>query len=107
MIVDIKEFFTKEFIYFLKSSPGSIPFANDYGTHIKLAVQTKNFIVQQIEVQDEINYFINNFNKIYGELVEVKDINIINQQNDLGGDTWLIEVYADIKQERLIYRLEI
>jgi hypothetical protein len=107
LIVDIKEFFTREFIYFLKTLPGSIPFANDYGTEIKLAVQTKNYIVQRLEIEAEINFFIRKFNTLYGELVLVKEINIVNRESEIGADSWLIEVYANIQQDRLIYRLEI
>jgi len=107
LIIDIKEFFTKEFIYFLKTMPGSLPFANDFGTEIKLAVQTKNYIVQQLEIEAEINFFIRNFNALYGDLVYVKDIIIKNQESDIGADSWLIEVFANIQQDRLIYRLEI
>jgi len=107
LIIDIKEFFTREFIYFLKSLPGSIPFANDYGTEIKLAVQTKNYIVQRLEIEAEINFFIRNFNSLYGDLVQIKEIIIKNQESDIGADTWLIEVFASIQQERLIYRLEV
>jgi hypothetical protein len=107
LIVDIKEFFTQEFIYFLKTLPGSIPFANDYGTEIKLAVQTKNYIVQRMEIEAEINFFIRKFNALYGDMVQVKEINIVNQESEIGADSWLIEVYANIQQDRLIYRLEI
>ena len=107
MILNIKEFFTKEFIYFLKCIPGSIPFANDYGTEIKLAVQTKNFIVRQLEVQAEIQFFITKFNQAYGDLVFIKDIQLQSRESDVGADSWLIEVYADIQQDRLVYRLEI
>jgi len=107
LIVDIKEFFTKEFIYFLKLPPGSLPFANDYGTYLKNVVQTKNLVVQKIRVENEINFFIINFNKIYGNLVHVRDIKIKQQFSNIGDDSWLIEVYADIKRERLVYRLEI
>jgi len=107
MILNIKEFFTKEFIYFLKCIPGSIPFANDYGTEIKLVVQTKNFIVRQLEIESEIQFFITKFNTVYGDLVKIKDIHLESQESDLGADSWVISVYADIQQERLIYRLEI
>ena len=107
MILNIKEFFTKEFIYFLKCLPGSLPFGNDYGTNIKLAVQTKNFIVRQLEVQSEIRFFIEGFNSAYGGLVKLRDINLISQESDIGADTWVVEVYADIQKERLVYRLEI
>jgi len=107
LIVSIKEFFTREFIYFLKCIPGSLPFANDYGSNIKLAIQTKNFIVQRLEVQTEIQFFIQQFNKVYGDFVHLKDIVIISRESDIGADSWLIEVYADIKKDRLVYRLEI
>ncbi len=107
IILDIKEFFTREFIYYLKCIPGSLPFANEYGTRIKHAIQTKNFVVRQLEVQSEINFFIKGFNEIYGDLVQVKDIILVNQESNLGGDTWLVEVYADVQQDRLVYRLEI
>ncbi len=107
MMFNIKEFFTKEFIYYLKCLPGSLPFGNDYGTEIKLAVQTKNFIVRQMEVETEIRTFIKQFNNIYGKLVILKDIKLESKEMDSGADTWIISVYADIQKERLIYRLEI
>ena len=107
LITDIKEFFTREFIYFLKTPPGSLPFANDYGTHIKTVIQTKNLTVQRILVENEINFFIIHFNELYGDLVTIKTINIVSQETNIGADSWLVEVYADVKRERLIYRLEI
>jgi hypothetical protein len=107
MILDIKEFFTKEFIYFLKTQPGALPFGNDFGTHLKTSVQTKNLEVRQIKVENEINFFIINFNALYGDLVEVKNIDIVSKESPIGADSWVIEVYANVKQERLIYRLEI
>jgi len=107
MVLNVKEFFTTQFKNFLKTIPGSIPFASEYGTTIKLVVQTKNFIVQQLEVQAEINRFISNFNNIYGELVIVKDIKLISQESSVGADSWVIEVYASIQKDRLVYRLEI
>lgn len=107
VIIDIKEFFTLEFINYLKCIPGSLPFANDYGTKIKLAVQTKNFIVQQLEVESEINYFINNFNLVYGGLINVKSINLVSRESEVGADSWLVEVFADVTQDRMVYRLEI
>ena len=87
--------------------PGSLPFGNDYGTHIKLLVQTKNSIVRQLELEGEINFFIENFNTVYGDIVQVKSIYIVSQESDLGADTWLVEVFADIQKDRLVYRLEI
>jgi len=107
MIINIKEFFTKEFIYFLKTPPGSLPFGNDFGTGLKRVIQTKNSIVRQLEIEGEINFFIQYFNNKYGDIVNIKTINIVDQQSDIGADNWIIEVYAMIKQERLIYRLEI
>jgi len=107
MIIDLKEFFTKEFIYFLKSPPGSLPFANDYGTHIKYVVQTKNTDIQRIEVENEINFFIMQFNLIYGQLVKIKSIEIEQNYSDIGADSWVIAVYADVQKERLTYRLVI
>ncbi len=105
LMVDIKRFFTLEFQWFLKTVPGNIPFACDYGTHIKHAIQTKNSIIRKIEIQNEINFFIQNFNIIYGDLVVVENIEIISNNSDTGG-SWLIEVYARVQQERLIYRIE-
>jgi len=106
MILDIKEFFTREFIYFIRTSPGSLPFACDYGTHIKEVVQTKNFIVKEIQVEAEINFFIHGFNTLYGDMVEVQGITIQNRESNIGADEWIIEVFANIKQDRVIYRLE-
>ena len=107
LMLNIKEFFTKEFIYYLKCLPGSLPFGNDYGTGIKLAVQTKNFIIRQLEIESEIKFFIKQFNAVYGNVVLLRDITLVSQESDIGADTWRIEVYADIQKERLIYRLEI
>ncbi len=106
MIIDIKKFFTLEFQWFLKTVPGNIPFACDYGTHIKHAVQTKNDEVRRIRVQNEINFFIYNFNKIYDNWVTVQNIRVDTSESKTGGDTWLIEVEAVIKKEKLIYRIE-
>jgi hypothetical protein len=107
MILNIKEFFTKQFIYFLKTPPGSLPFANDFGTSIKKVVQTKNNIVQEIQIQNEINFFINAFNDYYGELVQINQIIINRQSSDIGADSWLIEVFAKIIDDHITYRLEI
>ncbi len=106
LVVDIQKFFTNEFQWFLQTIPGMIPFGSDYGTHIKHAIQTKNTTIRQIEVQNEINFFIYNFNEIYGDLVQVKAIEIVSRESDTGGDTWLIEVDAVVKKERLVYRIE-
>jgi hypothetical protein len=105
LIINIKEFFTREFVYFLKTAPGSIPFANDYGTEIKNAVQTKNFIIRQLSVESEIQFFILKFNTVYGSLVKLKDINLKSVETDVGRDSWIIEVHAEIQKDRLIYRL--
>lgn len=107
LIINIKEFFTREFIYYLKCSPGSLPFANEYGTDIKHSVQTKNFIVRQLEVEAEINAFINGFNQTYGSLVQIKNISLSSRESNVGADSWLIEVFADVQQDRLVYRLEL
>jgi len=105
IMINIKDFFTKEFIYFLQTSPGSIPFANDYGTDIKKVIQTKNTDVQRIYVQDEIDFFVINFNKIYGELVQIGQVEIVPQFSEVGGDQWMVQVYATVTKERLTYRL--
>ncbi len=106
MVVDIKKFFTQEFQWFLKTVPGMLPFGCDFGTHIKHAVQTKESDIRKIEVENEINFFITNFNLIYGDLVIVDNIEVRTQIAKTGGDTWVIEVEATIKKERLIYRIE-
>ncbi len=106
LIVDIKKFFTSEFQWFLQTVPGSIPFSCDYGTHIKHAVQSKNTTVRRIQVQNEINFFIHNFNIIYGNIVHVQSINIQSRESHTGGDTWLIEVEVNIEQEILVYKIE-
>jgi hypothetical protein len=107
MIVDIKRFFTLEFINFLKIVPGDIPFAADFGTHIKYAIQTKNTEIQKIEVQNELDFFVFNFNTVYGDLVHIENIKIQSNLSDIGADSWTVEVYAKIKAERLIYRIEL
>ncbi len=107
LIVDIRRFFTLEFQWFLRTVPGFIPFACDYGTYIKYAIQTKNTTIRQIEIQNEINFFIYNFNNIYGDLVQVEKIVVNSKESDTGGDEWLIEVSAKVKKERLIYRIEV
>jgi hypothetical protein len=106
LIVNIKEFFTKEFQWFLKTIPGSIPFGCDYGTYIKHAVQTKDNVIRRIEIENEINFFIFNFNKIYQNWVNVREIKIENKQTDVGGNTWFIDVHAKILEEDLIFRIE-
>ncbi len=106
MIVDIKRFFTLEFQWFLQTIPGMIPFGCDYGTHIKRVIQTKNTEIQRIEIENEINFFIYNFNIIWGELVQVEEILINSRASASGGDEWIVEVQAKVKQERLIYRIE-
>jgi hypothetical protein len=107
MILDIKEFFTKEFTYFLQTFPGSIPFNNEYGTIIKKVVQTKNTEIQHIFVQNELESFIINFNKVYGEIVLLDDIFIQEKYSEIGADTWIVEVYAHLQQKRLTYRIEV
>ena len=107
LIINIKEFFTKEFIYFLKCPPGSLPFANDYGTDIKYSVQTKNFIIRQLRIESEIQFFISKFNEVYGDLVQLQNITLKNLESDIGADTWRIEVFATIHKDRLVYRLEL
>ncbi len=106
MVIDVKKFFTNEFQWFLQTTPGMMPFGCDYGTGIKYAVQTKDSSIRRIEVQNEINFFIHNFNQIYGGLVQVENIEITARDSDTGGNAWLIEVQATIMQERLIYRIE-
>ncbi len=106
LIIDIKRFFTLEFQWFLKTTPGNIPFACDYGINIKQAVQTKNTNVQRIRIENEINFFIHNFNVIYGDLVKVETIHVVSRGSMNGGDAWVIEVHAVIKKERLVYRIE-
>ncbi len=106
LVVDVQKFFTSEFQWFLKTVPGSIPFACDYGTHIKHAVQTKDTIIKRIEIENEINFFIQNFNNIYNEMVQVKAIDISSRESQTGGNSWIIDVHAIIKEEQLIYRIE-
>ncbi len=106
LVVDVRKYFTQEFQWFLKTIPGSIPFACDYGTHIKYAVQTKDTIVRRIEIENEINFFIQNFNNIYDEMVDVKTIDIISRESQTGGNTWMIDVEVIIREEQLIYRIE-
>lgn len=105
MIINLKEFFTKEFIYFLKTPVGTLPFANDYGTDIKYAIQTKNTEVQQTKIQDEIDFFVDKFNQVYEDIVLIRSVNIIQNYGEIGADSWTIEVYATVAQERLVYRL--
>ncbi len=106
LIVDIHEFFTKEFQWFLSTTPGAAPFSKNFGTTIKKAVQTKNDGVRQRMVEDEINYFIQGFNSVYGNLVNIQSINIVSKESNIGADSWQIDVFASIKKERLIYRVE-
>ncbi len=106
LMVDTQKFFTTEFQWFLKTIPGSIPFACDYGTHIKHAVQTKDTEIRRIEIQNEINFFIYNFNAIYDQMVQVQAINILSHESQSGGNSWLIEVEVKIKEETLMYKIE-
>ncbi len=106
VITNIQEFFSKEFSYFLMTAPGSTPFANSYGTTIKLAVQTKNNQIRERLVSDEINFFITGFNNIYNDLINIETITIISNETITGADSWQINVFATIKKERLIYRIE-
>jgi len=106
LIINIEEFFTKEFQWYLSTLPGAIPFASGYGCTIKEAVQTKNDGVRQRLVEDEINYFIVQFNAIYKDLVEVQRVSIEALSSNTGGDSWRVNVFANIKKERLVYRVE-
>ncbi len=106
IVVDIKKFFVTQFQWFLQTVPGNIPFACDFGSHIKHAVQTKNDNIRQTQVQNEIDFFIHNFNNIYGKLVKVQTVHIRSVTPGAGGDAWVIDVDAIIQQERLIYRIE-
>ena len=105
-VVNIQEFFANQFQYFLQTGVGAAPFAGGYGTTIKLAVQTKNNGIRERLVEDEINYFIKGFNSLYGELIEVHDINIVENITNTGADAWQINVFASVKKERLVYRIE-
>jgi len=105
MIINIKEFFTKEFIYFLKTPPGSLVFGNDFGTDIKKVIQTKNLEVQKINIQNEIDFFIIHFNEVYGDFVSIRDVNIIQKFSDIGGDSWGVHIFATVAKERLTYRI--
>ncbi len=106
LIVDMQKFFTTEFQWFLQTVPGNIPFACDYGTHIKYAIQTKDTEIRRIEIQNEINFFINNFNKIYNEMVQVQGVKVISREAQSGGNAWLIEVEVKIEEDVLTYRVE-
>jgi len=106
LVVDIPKFFTNEFQWFLQTVPGSIPFASDYGTHIKHAIQTKDAEIRRIEIENEINFFIHNFNNIYNSLVAVRAIKILSRENQSGGNSWLIEVEVVIEEEILTLRVE-
>ncbi len=105
LVVDIQKFFTDEFQWFLKTIPGDIPFACDYGTHVKYAIQTKDTEIRRIKIQNEINFFIYNFNNIYNGMVVVQGIEISAHESNTGGNAWLIEVSVTIQEERLTYRI--
>jgi hypothetical protein len=107
LIVKIKEFFIKEFEYFIQTSVGSIPFGADYGNNIKQAVQTKDETIRRIEVENEINFFIYNFNLMYIDWVRVEQVEIIKTETDSGMGTWQIDIFAKIQQEDLIFRIEV
>jgi len=56
-----------------------------------------------VYVENEINFFISEFNKLYGDFVRLRHVQVVSYESDVGADRWLIEVFADIKQKRLRY----
>lgn len=105
MITKLSTFFFGAFQHFLGTRPGEIPFQNSYGTIIKDVIHTKNTVVQRVNVENEINYFIEEFNSIYGDLIKVQEIKIDNKPADDGGDTWIVSVFAYIENEFLEFQI--
>jgi hypothetical protein len=103
----MKEFFTKELIYYLNTVPGALPFGNDFGTHLKEVIQTKNLEVKKIMVENEIDFFVINFNKMWGEFVTIYKVDIDQGFTKTGGDMWVVSIFAQVEKDRLTYRIEI
>jgi hypothetical protein len=107
LIINMKEFFTKELIYYLNTVPGALPFGNDFGTHLKEVIQTKNLEVKKIMVENEIDFFVINFNKMWGEFVTIYKVDIDQGFTKTGGDMWVVSIFAQVEKDRLTYRIEI
>jgi len=105
MITSVGDFFFKSFQEYLLTTNGSIPFQNNSGTTLKESIQTKNTVFKQMIVDNEINGFINDFNKYYGEVINVREIVIENNESQDGGDTWAINVNAIIEESAIQFKI--
>ena len=105
IITKVSTFFFSTFQNYLAIVPGQIPFMNDFGTTIKEVVQTKNNLVQRVRVENEINYFIEEFNLVYTDQVEIESIQIENNISVDAGDTWTINVNAYILEEYIQFKI--
>jgi len=105
IITSTKEFFFKAFTEYLRISKTDIPFMNDIGSDIKNSVQTKNNLVRRADIEFDINFFINHFNLLYKDSIEVQSIDIKNEGSKTGGDKWIIDISAKILHESVVIRL--
>jgi len=105
IITKVSDFFFKEFKYYLGTKPNDIPFCCGYGTNLHKALQSKNTLVLKVQVENEINGFINNFNTIYDDLVHVENINIESEDATDGSAEWSINILAKIDNEYISFKL--
>ena len=105
IITKISDFFFREFKYYLATNPKDIPFCCDFGTNIRKALQSKNTLVLQVQVENEINKFINDFNAVYDDLVHVEEIKIESSNSRDGSSEWTINILAKIEDEYISFKL--
>lgn len=101
----VSNFFFYSFKNYLKITPGDIPFQNNIGTILKDVIQTKNTVVRRVTVENEINGFIDAFNNVYSDIINILNISIVNNQTQSGGDAWVVEIMANVDNEMIQFNL--
>lgn len=105
MITKVSTFFFYSFKNYLGTTKGQMPFQCEMGTKLKHVIQSKNTLVQQVQVENEINFFIDAFNELYSNLIEVSEIVIENNRAPDGGDSWVVNVNAYIENEFIGFKI--
>jgi hypothetical protein len=76
LITDMKQFFITEFINFLYTNSGQFFGSYDFGSNLKLLVQTKSFHNTYEKIYFDIKGFINDLNVLYNDFIELLDFKI-------------------------------
>lgn len=105
MITKVSTFFFYSFKNYLGTTKGQTPFQCEIGTGLKKVIQSKNTLVQQVQVENEINFFIDAFNMLYNDMIEVEEIQIENNRAIDGGDSWVVNVNATIEEEFIGFQI--